>query len=63
MTIVVSALSPVVDLLSAGIDALEGMTTSFLERHKIIPPAVDTLDMSLTVKQVNATINLSLIHI
>ena len=54
---VISAISPVVEFLSGCIDKLEGQVTGFLERHLFIPPAVDTLDMSLSVKEVNARIN------
>jgi hypothetical protein len=57
MTLVVQALSPVVDFLSSSIDAVEQSISRWLERQGLIPPKVDTLDMSLTVAQVNATIN------
>ena len=39
------------------IDKLENLVTGFLEAKGIIPPMVDTLDMSLTMKQVNARIS------
>ena len=57
MVVVLAALTPVVELLQTLIDTGEKAFTGFLEKHKFIPPAVNTLDMSLTVQQVNATIN------
>ena len=57
MTLVISSLAPVVDLLSDGIAQIESALTGFLERHQFIRPAVNTLDMNLTVAEVNATIN------
>ena len=39
------------------IDKLENLVTGFLEANGIISPMVDTLDMSLTMKQVNARIS------
>ena len=57
MTLIIDSLAPFVDFLSARINDVEEAVTRCLERHALIPKAVDTLDMSLTVKQVNATIN------
>ena len=57
ITIVLSALTPLIDMLQNLIDALEEYLTGCLERFKIIPPAVDTLDLSLTIAQVNASIS------
>jgi hypothetical protein len=57
MTLVVRALSPLIDVLSAAIDYCEKALTSLLESKRLIPPAVDTLDMSLTVREVNANIS------
>tara|TARA_B110001452_G_scaffold76089_1_gene61798 strand:- start:2193 stop:2378 length:186 start_codon:yes stop_codon:yes gene_type:complete len=39
------------------IDKLENLVTGFLEAKGIIPPMVDTLDMSLSMKEVNARIS------
>ena len=57
MTLVVSALSPVVEALQSGIEYIEKSLTRCLEHHRLIRPAIDTLDMDLSVKEVNATIN------
>lgn len=57
ISVIFSALSPAIKALSAGIDAVEDWVLSFLERWRIIRPAVDTLDLSLTVEEVNSSIN------
>ena len=57
MTLVFSALAPVINALQEAIDRVEQAVTSFLELHSVIPPAVNTLDMSLSVSQINASIS------
>ena len=57
LIVVLSALAPVIDFLQDAIDHAEKAITGILERRGIIPPACNTLDMNLTVRQVNASIN------
>ena len=57
MSSIFSMLEPVVEMLSNGIDVVEKAVTGFLENQGCIAPAVDTLDMSIPLKEINATIN------
>ena len=58
MSSIFSMLEPVVEMLSNGIDVVEKAVTGFLENQGCIAPAVDTLDMSIPLKEIStATIN------
>ena len=57
MTIVITAISPLVDFLMGALEAAEHWVVALLEARKLIPPAVDTLDMTLTLEEVNARIS------
>ena len=57
ITVVLAALSPVVDKFQELVDAFAAVVTSLLEKLKLVKPAVNTLDMSLSVLEVNQSIN------
>ena len=59
MTIIITAISPVVDFLMSLIESAEHWIVHQLTVYKFIPPAVDTLDMSLSMEEVNAHISYS----
>ena len=57
MSLVMAAVSPLIDFLMQAIEALEHYVVRELEKRKLIPPPVDTLDMSLSLEEVNARIS------